>query len=564
MGVQWLVPPGMSGEPRLIRIGPGAIGEEAYACPTRDAAKSRPAVQPTHRPRWPKPRLEQFALGPLTSAIDAVEFDGVAPGTAIAGLRNAAKPLHPGLLNFVENALRVYLARRAFEADEDLQPVREFWVARRENGSIWELYAWGRRYQSRDGRLRELRLLRFGSVLDRRRNDDEAMITRERARTAIAAYSAAFGSPALWPRPAEWAEPFTFTGAAPQMVERVRVVEVGLADGSCTPPLFDGTPSEAQRYYTRHGHDRVRQTACGGSALPGSACTDCKVITACDALPRVPGLLGLPASKAPLRKVSISDLRYYGECPAQAHLRSLHLPKQGEYGPAAVRGQAVHHHLAVNHGNPLVFPCSEADMTVDTTGWSAGPWRVEGAQALAGARMLAHHLDVCPLRSPVGVRGVQVEPTLAYHDTAANVVVLVSPDLIYEEDGSVIWRETKSTRLHRWSHDDPLEQFPQLALAVLILARGLLGGDPAGSRVELETLRVYAADVELIDPTDPERVAKAQEVIRRLAEPWHADQTFPATPGPACHSCPVSRWCPSRAEVLPADQSPAGGGGRHG
>jgi hypothetical protein len=189
-------------------------------------------------------------------------------------------------------------------------------------------------------------------------------------------------------------------------------------------------------------------------------------------------------------------------------------------------------------------PCNAYDVAVDPRGWSAGGHTLTGEHAAIGARMLAHHVDVCPLESPGPITEVLVEPTLAFYDTAANVVVLATPDLLYREADSWIWHETKTTEKDRWYHDDMLEEFPQLALAVLILARGLLGGDPTGSRVELETLRPSIADPELEDPTNPARVAKAQEVIRRMARSWREDQYFPARPGNACRTCPVSRWCP--------------------
>lgn len=179
--------------------------------------------------------------------------------------------------------------------------------------------------------------------------------------------------------------------------------------------------------------------------------------------------------------------------------------------------------------------------------WEAGKWQVSGPFADLGSRMLAHHPSVCAFGQSGLAADCRVEPRLAFHDTAAQAIVLAKPDMVYLEDGSWVWRELKTTRKPDWFHDDLLDEFPQLALAVSILAEGGLGGDPAGSRVELEVLRPDGSEVALIDSSDPERVDKARSVLRRLAEPWRDDEEFTARPGPNCQRCLVSQWCPSFA-----------------
>lgn len=541
MSGPWVTPPGMVGDASLIRVGAGTVGEEEHACAASAAVKARPAVTPASPPRWPKGALETFTLAPVREALDDVEFGRLTPEAALEKLRRRRKALHPGHLAFAHAAVYSYLMATATAGARELLPVPEYWVAQKANGKRWEHYAWGRRYQSPDGRIREHRFLRHGAARE-----------RDRAQIAIAAYAAAFGSPAPWPE--RWAQPFELQPGRP--VELVRVVEIGLLDGS-RHVQFEGSPAQAQVYYAEHGRSQVAQIAAGGPATPGSCCAGCKLVTACPTLAKAPGLLGLAAAKAPLRKVSVSDLRYHRACPAQAYLRSLYLPKDGEYSPTAIRGKAIHAHLEINHGNPLRTPCNAFDVAVDPQGWSASAYTLTGEQAAIGARMLAHHVDVCPLDSPLQINEVLVEPTLAFFDTAANAIVIAKPDLLYREGESWIWREIKTTEKHRWHHDDVLEEFPQLALGVLILARGLLGGDPAGSRVELETLRPYASDPELIDPADPRRVAKAQDVIRNMAQPWREDQAFHARPGVACRTCPVSRWCPDYVD----DRTDGSGGG---
>jgi hypothetical protein len=466
-------------------------------------------------------------------ALDKIEFEAVPVECAIADF---GRRLHPGHRAYAIAAVSAYL--KTIAACEPLIPVKDYWVVQKENGRTWEHYAWGRRYESRDGRVREHRFMVQGVV------DPGEDSTRKPAKIAIAALCAAFGQPAAWPRP--WREPFQTDPSQPP--DLVRIVEVGLANGAVRP-LWSGSPEDARAFYDLHGRSCTAEIVAGGAKKSGASCGHCKLLSVCPDPVKAPGLLGLPAMSAPLRTVSATDLRYHAKCPAQMWLSALHLPRRDEYGPSAVRGQAIHVHLGALHKRSAIRPCSADELAVDGSGWSAGRWNVTGKQAGAGAMMLARHADVCPYDMPYGVApvtAVRVEPQLAFFDTAANAIVLAAPDLLYREGESWIWREVKSTTTARWDSDDLLDEFPQLALAVLILHEGLLDGDPSGSRVEVETLRTGFADVAVIDPHDPGRIAKARDVITTMAAPWRADQYFAARPGAACTACPVTDWCPSR------------------
>lgn len=533
MGERWRLPAGMVGDPSLVRIGPGATGgADEYACPAFAAVKVRPAVRASTRSRLPKSRLETFALGPATTALDRIEFHGVSVEKALADLRLSHKPAHPGLASFTDHAVREYL--NSGVASADLVPVRDYWVAQKTNGLTWELYAWGRRYQTEDGLRREFRFLRYNEAGARE---------RDRTQIAIAAYAAAFGAPAPWPN--RWEQQFQTrsVGVVPTFV---RVVEVGLLDGSFVVH-FDGSPQQAEEYFASHGRQQISGIAADGPPRAGSTCADCKRLTACPAPPRIPGLLGLPARRAPLRKVSVSDLRSYQKCSAQAHLRSLNLPRANEYSDEANLGHAVHAYLEQAHKDTRIG-CGSADMPGEQDNWPAERWHLPSEMAQVGAQMLAHHPGVCAFRNAKLITDARSEPTLTFHDTAAQAIVIAKPDLLYLDDGSWVWREVKTTQKPRWFHDDLLDEFPQLALAVVLLAESALGGDPAASRVELEVLRPEGSEISMIDPTDPERVTKARAVLRRLAEPWRGDEVFEAQPGRNCRWCPVSRWCPSRLD----------------
>ena len=515
----------------LVRVGAAAARDGEATCPTSLRWKAQPRSRAVGR--FPKEQLDDFVLRPVMEVLDRVEFSGESSDDVFSAVNGDGGLAHPGVTRFADHAARTYLATEFSSAGIAMRPVRELWVAQRVLPSVvWELYAWGRRYESVDGGLREFRFLRLGSARERSRGE-----------VAIAAYAAAFGTPAEFPDP--WSEPFRPSGRTG--AERVRVLDVGLADGSVTP-LFDGTAGEVEAYFAEHGRARVVEIARGEDVVPGFGCGDCKRVAVCRGPVRMPGLLGVESGQGPLRTVSISGLRYYRTCPAQAYLRTVHLPRTYEYGPEAELGHAVHGWLEAAHRGQGTA-CGPDTMPPVTTlvadaGWSAGKWRVEGEFAKVGARMLARHVEICPFRDAPEIDSVQVEPQLTFFDTVARAVVVAKPDLIYRECGQWVWRELKTTQKTKRYYTDPLEEFPQLALAVSVLAADGLGPGGAG-RVELEILRPSGGEIVVIDPTDEERVQTARRVLREWAGPWRSDHTFEARPGRNCRGCPVSVWCPS-------------------
>ncbi|ATL67373.1 PD-(D/E)XK nuclease family protein [Nocardia terpenica] len=524
----------MIGEPDLIRIGALSGESDEFGCPSQKSVKVRPKIRPLIRPKRSNEILETFGMGPFMTAINQVEFSGLAPEKAKKTLGSAENHLHPGLIQFTQHAIDRYAWPTADDGATRLRPVSKLWAVQNVTALTWEMYAWGRRYESPDKTYREFRFLRFSAAGERE---------RDCVQIAIAAYTSAFGVETLWPDP--WYEPMQLTHGYPE-VQRIRIAEYGLADCTMTT-LFDGTTTEAEEYFRVYGRHQILDIASGTEKRPGSVCTACKQLAGCDTLRRVPGLLGLTAQRAPLRKVSISDLRYYEQCPAQAHLRSLSLPKAYEYSGEAELGQAVHHWLERAHDGGR---CTSVTPPADAAEWSSGKWTVHGDQAGIGRQMIAHHPSVCALECVPTISEVQLEPRLTFHDTAAQAIVIAKPDMLYLDEGAWIWREIKTTQKSRWFHNDILKEFPQLALGVIILAEGALGGEVTDSRVELEVLRPNGSEIWLIDPTDPERVATARAVMRRMSESWRGDDVFEARPSRTCRWCPVSRWCPS----FPGDQ----------
>jgi hypothetical protein len=573
----------MTGPTDHVRVGTRLADEGT--CPDYLAAKAHPALRPAVSVRARREKLDTFPLGILNTALDEIELNGATAAQALdiavkKAAREAKRP-HPAALIWIRAGMAQYLAgaaRYQFQVpagDRATVLVRDYWVAqedRRDAGDrLWEMYAYGRRYESPDGSVREIRLLHYGifdplQLAEERHEAQEENAQEDRnltgraAQEAIAAYSAAFGVAAPWPR--FWSEPFRPAQVArqrevPVPVRLVRVVQVGLADGG-HHLVFEGAQDKAKRRYDADGAAQVRRAVTRGTPQPGGGCAQCKLRTACGALVPLPGILGITDPGAPPRTWSATNGRYYARCPAQAHLYALHLPRDREYSESAKRGQAVHAWLGRAHSRPGRVSCTMQDVPAAPENWSAGGWHVTGEEALRGALMLASHAEMCPFHRVGQIGDVRVEPLLTVHDTAANVIVTARPDLLYLEDGSWVWRETKTRAKPLGPGTDLLTEYPQLALGMIMLAENLLEGKPAGMRVELEVLYPDSSDMILFDPNDYAHLARAREVIHDLAAPWHADQTAAARPGRECRSCPVRRWCPDALPLTGGAPIPGG------
>jgi PD-(D/E)XK nuclease superfamily len=533
----WQVPEGLIGNAQLVRVGTTAARSDELACPQFAAAKARPGLR-AETPRKPSD-VESFPLGLVDEVLDAVEHADMSAASAMVLLRDPSRRrvAHPGLLRWVWHAVQEYLAASAELdrlSDSVLVPVDREWVVQANvpeaDGPVtYEIRAWGRRYASADQAFRELRLLRVDTVIGR---------DREVAEVAAAAFVLATGHLA---RRSGWKEPFRIRpGQGP---DRVRVVEVGCTDGS-HGVLFDGTPAEARQAYEQHARPRLRKAVDGGAFRPGGQCVDCKLLSVCPAVPKRTELLGAHDAGKARRSWSVTDGRRYRECPAQEHLRRLKLPVafDVEYGEAARRGQAVHNWLSERHRQWPQRRCLARDVPHPSDSWSVGRWVVAGEQAELGVRMIGDHAAVCPLRRLDPHARVFVEHMVVVHDPAADVVVMATPDLLYTEGDAWVWREIKTTQ--RSDGGDLLAGYPQIALGVVLLAQGVLGGTLAGSRVELERLTPRGPIITRFDPTDQDHLDRARAIVTELMVGWHADLRSVPTPGECCRQCAVARWCP--------------------
>ncbi|WP_328955665.1 PD-(D/E)XK nuclease family protein [Kitasatospora purpeofusca] len=548
----WLPPPGSSGRTDLIRVFAGTARVLARRCGYKTAFKARPGLR---APSGPLPGYkadsrESFNLGPASEALDLVEYQDVAAATALDRVLQAKadRPAtDPGLAAWTRTAVSQYLAG----GTERLVPVRHPWVrvttlsAPDARGvRRYEQCVWGRPYTSYDGSVRELWIPVASSLSNK--DPDPSQV-------AAAAMVVAFGTPHRLPDRFHWkenAEPVGVdTPDGARLPALVRIREVSCLDG--TRRLVDEeTPGRISERYQRIGRPELADAVSSGEFIPGHDCEDCKLVPVCPALRRTSGLLGIEDTTQPRRIWSITNGRSYAgrpgrdeACAAREHLRRLWLPDRTGHSlsPAVVRGHAVHAWIQEQHESRPGVACRAEDAPDSSAPWSAGRWTVSEAEAETGSRMVAAHARHCPYQLST-VTTLAHERSLIVHDTAADVLVTAKADLLYRDDTSWVYRETKTdARLRTPRQADLLRKVPQLALAVLLMER--LDSDPTASRVELEVLGPGGARLMIVDPSDPIRRAEARQVVHDLAVDWHTDTTALPRPGQHCRSCDMAEWC---------------------
>lgn len=519
----WQPPEGVSGEVTTIVVTAAAPRGKKYKCAMAEAIRARPGLSVRPGQTSVRERLQGFTLGPFMESLDAIERDHrplAMSDTLDAVERNPR--MHDGLKKWTSDAVRRYL--EVFNREDDTSGTRLRFVPKRwtyrvevrepdvRGANAYEISAWGRCYESVDRRVRELRLIGIRACAE----------VRTDAEIAIAAFVVARATP-------------------DERLERVRVVAF-TSDSDEQTTLFDDTPQRAVSAYEEHGRSVLAEIVDGHGYQPGTACLRCVFASQCPALPRANGLLGVDGAGRPRRSWSVTSARAYQACPARAHLRDLNLPTRRaiEHSDAARRGRAVHALLAARHTGRADAPCA-SDLGSD--------WRADGHELTAdglasGRQMVRHHAEVCPLRHLLAGARVRVEPRLTWEDEQAQVLVIAEPDLLYQDGDSWVWREVKtSAREHRGGMD-LLSTYPQLALGVLVLARGELGGSRTRSRVELEVLRPSGVDMEVVDPFTPRVRQNAEAVIRDMVHGWRSDDLFVAQPtARQCARCEVASWC---------------------
>ncbi|WP_051801110.1 PD-(D/E)XK nuclease family protein [Streptomyces sp. NRRL F-525] len=533
-------PPQVDGDDQLIRIGLPLLRQEPDACPAGRALRARPLLtqQPDRSRRKP---VEDFPFAPWGNFVDSVEHRGKSLAEAVASAVNVRRCSEAHVL-WAAEAAGVYLAARAREQSVRVAaghlatcPVQQQWVGADQlrgpdgrGADRYERTAWGRQYASEDGSLREIWIPSIDCV----KRD------RPMPEIAAAAYVAASGVPADIP----YGKRAQLPESHSVLPQRVRVVGVGLGDGG-TQVLADWDATEARRQFDEHAKELMSSAADGHELRPGQDCVRCEALSGCAAVPRVPGLLGVPASLRPRkrRSVSVSDLRAYRDCPARYYLtRVLKLRERRTENAAIRRGRAVDAWLNERHAATPATPCRQVSLPKVLPGLSA-------EELPSAVAMIRHHRGRCPFDGLAAEETVEPQRRLAVYDQHADVVVIADCDLVHTDRGGVVVRETK-TASHRFGERQELVRtYPQLALAVLLMASGALGGDPRRSRIELEVLREDGARLEEVDPFDAVTLDQSRRVITELAAEWAADETYSAAPAHDfdCADCEARRWCTS-------------------
>jgi len=186
--------------------------------------------------------------------LDLVEFDGFGVDAAVERVVvDPAKPVvHAAVARWIGHAVNAYVGSALHdEADvgvSGLRPLRDLWVVQSATAGahgreVYEVCAWGRRYETADGRLRVLRL----PTVPMKPRD------RSRAEIAVAAFVAASGN-----RVADQWNPQPYPVGVASRAQRVRVVEISCADVAARV-IFDGSVDEAVELYLRHGQEPLRR-----------------------------------------------------------------------------------------------------------------------------------------------------------------------------------------------------------------------------------------------------------------------------------------------------------------
>lgn len=499
------VGPGLElvGNADLLKISASDVAN-ADDCPRHLALKTRPELRPAD---WRRQFGDNapFPLGDVLNLFEMALRREVPQADAVLWVRSTVEKygIRPLLRPYVRSALLNALEAHWDSAEE----VGEFTQVMRDptfGPDDRRLGVWGLLHFTDDG-VREVRRYRIGSA--RPPGDDpEARWVATAARVAA---GIVFGP----------------------TVTRVRVVEVGLGDGS-RELHFDGSREEAVALFVDDVRSVVQNLGDLGVATPGHSCGSCKAAGVCDALIDVPGALGLDGPGYRTRTVSATALDTYRTCPTQWLLKSdLHLPRDEEVSEAQQRGLWVHQWLEWAHRDGQ--PCSLDDR---------GPLAEhEFATALP---YLRQHAATCPLGTE-GVEFIAADANVHGFDATADVVVVTKPDLIYRIGERVVVREFKTAaQLPPGGADAVFARSVQVPLIISMLDAGMafaFGG--LSSTVEVEVLSPDENDLYVWD-VDAETAAAARARVADAASAWHIDSSWDPAPGPQCTWCAVKEWCP--------------------
>jgi PD-(D/E)XK nuclease superfamily protein len=528
----WTMPAGFTGNEFPVRMRPSDAGSSRARCPQRLALKVRPAV---HGPGGPaRNTAVHLPVAGVHKVLDMIEFDGKSGSEAMARwLAEYTGPCTSIMAKWTEQAARnVINAGTALDAEAGLsgrmEPASRSWARQRsgKDGVDYEETVSGRRYTAPG--VRELRMLRTGSVERRPRDDREIAV----AAAVVAEAGQVFSKP--------WVTTPWVVRPLPA-VDLVLVTEIGCVDGSFNV-LFSGTPEEALDRY-RALSAEITAIPNGGPPRPGDDCAGCPLVNTCPAVPSIPGLLGIEGPELPIRVWSMFTGTELRKCPARGHLQQARLPRDRstEDSDATTRGRAVHDWLEKQHRRIPGLRCTADDVPDLGQPWMVGDRPLAERQARLGVQMIGDHSLTCPVGG-LDKEDHQPEHMLVVHDPTANMTVVAKVDLLYRSNRRWIIRETKTAKAPL--KGDPLAHHPQLALAVLLASEGVLADEGRLCSVELEQLTAAGPVVTTFDASNSALVTRAKAIVGARAKAWRFEEAFDTKPGPACDDCAFVRWCP--------------------
>lgn len=395
------------------------------------------------------------------------------------------------------------------------------------DGDVKELSAWGLVSENADRSVVCVELPRFK---DGGRPYDDA-------RVAAAAYCAAFGAPAA--RTVSRAEPHRLREA--RRPDRILVFEY-YADTGDRKLVFEGGPDAIRDRYLAVGLPAALRANDPAVRHAGFDCGSCAFVSDCPEVPKTPGLLGVTASRAPRGTWSATNGTKYNRCGLQDHLFRQHVNGHEPSSPERI-GRAVD--AALNHLHQGGRPCESRRLPATAEDWRRFGDLRRNEIELAN-RALEQHVNLtCPMATGLFTTQPRPQREIIAFDSAANTMVYATPDLLYLENGGLVWRETK------WASRIPGDRFEplrsrwrlQLATAVLLMADGAVpDGEPM--YVELELLNARDADFVRIEVQQQAQVDRARDIVRKAVAPWRAapgDRT--ATPGRHCGYCDAKDLC---------------------
>lgn len=515
----WDPPIDIAGNRAILRISASDVSSDG-TCGRALAFKIRPQVslrtwQPSRAPWGTVPFVLGDVLDIATAAHKQVFVDYQAQ-RAWVEQRMDQGAVHRLLRSYVAHSIENYLdAHEASEAEIG-EPLA---VAERNpsiDGQGRSLNVWGPLYTSSSG-VREIRRVRIGAA----RVEPEPGDMRWAATAAEVARRVNAGT----------------------IASRIRVVEVGLADGS-RAVLLDCDPQQVVTTFAAQVRPHIESMTTQDHVVTGWDCNGCKAAGGCEALIPMDGLFDLTRSRLGTRSVSASALKTYSECPARWLMtKEIHLPQNRDESHSQVRGNAVHRWLALAHSRGTACAFSDLPTPGEESGIADGV--LDALEYELAFPYLLNHVNDCPL-AQAGAVVVGVEKDVRGFDHHADLLAVARPDLLYMDDDVLVVREVKSSeREYAGGRDEAYDRNRQVPFMLRMFASGLASKyGVASGRVEIELLTPQSQSVFTWSTDDAALSLIAADDLTRSVEEWHEDGEWRTKPGPQCTRCPVARWCP--------------------